>query len=123
MKLQIRIYLLLVICFFAVQVNAQQKASERSFASELSKINEKKRAHTTFTSQQSQTEIKAGNINTGISTVQPGIRKNPFSSVPGNVKPSSAPVTWPSGNTRVIPGAKCSEQPMIVPQIRSRVPG
>jgi hypothetical protein len=104
MKKSIKLYFLITAMFLActATVNAQQKASDRSFDEEVKKVNEKRAARNAFISKMRQsTPIENNlatpsnqNINTDTrTTVNPGPAAT--NQVPANLKPSQQPMKIP----------------------------
>lgn len=97
MKKSIKIHFLITAMFFActVAVNAQQKASDRTFEEEMKKVNEKRAARNAFINRMRQSTPAENHVATPAdqkintdtkATVNPGpATTNP---APANLKPS-----------------------------------
>ncbi|HEX7846134.1 MAG TPA: hypothetical protein VF476_10075 [Chitinophagaceae bacterium] len=79
-----KLFLVLMVTGFASVINAQQKPSERSFADEVRKVQEKKAARNRLVNQQPQS-----------GTTQPAVAPAPVAPAP-NDKPSARPMKVPA---------------------------
>src|SRR5687767_7817417 len=102
MKKEFKIHFLITAMFFActVAVNAQQKASDRSFDEELKKVNEKRAARNAFISKMRQSTPVENNfatpadhkVNTDTKTT---VNPAPATTNQANLKPSQQPMKIP----------------------------